>query len=105
MKTPVGFLFLQLVSALCSGEVQSELNSEKQLANQSRELKAGFDYDGIYGEDIHTVLREMTAMLTEQKGEIKQLQKENQGKETKSFKLSNRFFFYSLCFLNIIFSP
>lgn len=91
MKTKVCFLFVQLIYALCSAEVQSEINNEttplgEQVAHQSRERQDAHDQQQTYEEDIYAALRELSAMLAEQKVELRQLQKESQGREMESWK-------------------
>ncbi|XP_075886586.1 uncharacterized protein LOC142891116 isoform X1 [Nelusetta ayraudi] len=88
MKTTLCFLFLQLISSLCSGELQPELNNDisplgKELTDHTRELQETPNQQQTCKEDVNTVLREMSAMLAEQRVEIRQLQKENQGQTAK----------------------
>lgn len=87
MKTTLLFLVLLLIFSVCSGEGQSEFDDEvsplgKQLAGHGRELHDTPNQQQTCKQDVNAVLREMSAMLAEQRVEIRQLQKENQGRET-----------------------
>lgn len=79
------FLFLLLIYSLCSGEVQSELDNkipplEKQLAEQKTGGQDTPNQQQTCAQHVNSVLREMSAMLAEHRVEIRQLQKENEGK-------------------------
>lgn len=74
MKTIVCSLFLQLIYAFCSAEVQSEINNGTLPLVQDASNQQ---------ENIYAILRELTAMLVEQEVEVRQLQKESKGKEIK----------------------
>lgn len=88
MKTIVGFLLLQLIYSLCLGEVQSEIGNEtssfgEELGDQSWKLQDAANQQETNKEDIHAVLREISAQLAEQNVDIRELKRENQGKEMK----------------------
>ncbi|XP_075882137.1 caprin-2-like [Nelusetta ayraudi] len=88
MKTTLCFLFLQLISSLCSGELLPELHVDisplgKELTEHTRELQQTPNQQQTREEDVNTVLREVSAILAEQRVEIRQLQKENQGQTAK----------------------
>ncbi|XP_075879105.1 uncharacterized protein LOC142886079 [Nelusetta ayraudi] len=88
MKTTLCFLFLQLISSLCSGQLQPQLNSDisplgKELTEHTRGPHETLNQQLTWKEDVNAVLREMSAMLAEQRVEIRQLQKENQGQTAK----------------------
>lgn len=75
MKETVCFLLLQLVCSLCSG-------SENKIPPLGRELIDPPNHQETCKEDVNTVLRELSVMLAEQRVEIRQLQRENQGRRT-----------------------
>ncbi|XP_075898127.1 complement C1q-like protein 2 [Nelusetta ayraudi] len=88
MKTTLCFLFLLLIYSLCSGEVQSEFDNGisplgKQLSDHGRELQDTPNQQQTCRPDVNSVLREMSAMLAEQRVEIRHLQKENQAQTAK----------------------
>lgn len=79
------FPLLLLICSLCTAELQTESDNEiiplgKQAEPQRREPTNASNHQQTYtGQDIHSVLREMSALLAEQRVEIRQLQRENEG--------------------------
>ncbi|GAA6220019.1 uncharacterized protein LOC108891676 [Lates japonicus] len=84
-------MFLPLLLLICSGstvQLQAESNNdiilqEKQTESQGREPANASDHQQTCVQDIHAVLREMSALLAEQRVEIRHLQRENEAQASK----------------------
>lgn len=80
-------MFIPLLLLICSfstAQLQEEPDNEiiphgKQTESQGGEPANAPDQQAPCPQDIHAVLREMTALLTEQRMEIRQLQRDNEG--------------------------
>lgn len=84
MEMALCFPLLLLVSLLCTAELQTESDNEiiplgKQAEPQRAKPASASNQQQTCTEDIHAVLREMSASLGGQKVQIRQLQKENEG--------------------------
>ncbi len=78
------FAVFLLICCLCTAEPQTESDNEiiphgETNEPQRREPTNASDHQQIYTQDIHAVLREMSALLAEQRVEMKHLQRENEG--------------------------
>lgn len=81
MERTLYFPLLLLLCSLCSTE---ELDNEiiqirEQAEPRGRDLTNASDRQQACPRDIHNVLREMSALLAEQRVEIRHLQKDNEG--------------------------
>lgn len=89
METTLCFPLLLLICSLCTAELQTESDNEiiplgKQAEPQRRDpTNASNHQQTCTGQDIHSVLREMSALLAEQRVEIRQLQRENEAQAAK----------------------
>ncbi|XP_071331093.1 uncharacterized protein [Trachinotus anak] len=77
------FPLLLLVCSLSTAQLQTESDNEiiphgKQTESQGREPANASDHQRTCTQDIHAVLREMSALLAEQRVEIRHLQRENE---------------------------
>lgn len=78
------FPLLLLICFLCTAELQTESDNViiplgKQAEPQKIEPTNASNHQQTCAQDIHAVLREMSAFLAGQKVEIRHLQKENEG--------------------------
>lgn len=76
------FALVLLISFLCTAELRAESDKEiigKQTESQRAKPENAFNEQQTCTQDIHSVLREMSASLAGQKVEIRILQKENEG--------------------------
>lgn len=76
------FPLVLLISFLCTAELRAESDKEiigKQAELQRAKPENAFNEQQTCTQDIHSVLREMSASLAGQKVEIRILQKENEG--------------------------
>ncbi|XP_059206296.1 complement C1q-like protein 2 [Centropristis striata] len=80
------FPLLLLICSVSMAQLQTQSDKEmipqKQSELQRSEPTNGFDQRQTCTQDIHAVLREMSASLAEQKVEMRHLQRENEGSET-----------------------
>ncbi len=86
MEITMPFAVFLLIFSLCTAEPQTESDNEitpheKGAEFQRKELTNVSDHGKTCGQDIHAVLREMSALLAEQRVEIKYLQRQNEGME------------------------
>lgn len=81
METTLYFPLLLLLCSLCSSEEHDNeiISVREQAEPQGRDLTNASDRQQACPRDIHNVLREMSALLAEQRVEIKHLQKDNEG--------------------------
>uniref|UniRef100_A0A3B4T8C4 Cerebellin 10 n=1 Tax=Seriola dumerili TaxID=41447 RepID=A0A3B4T8C4_SERDU len=78
------FPLLLLICSFSKAQLQTESDNEviqlgKQIESQAREPANASYHQQSCPQDIHALLREMTALLAEQKVEIRHLQRENEG--------------------------
>ena len=78
------FPLLLLICSLCTAQLQTESDNQiiplgDQTEAERREPTNAADQQQRFTEDIHAVLREMSASLAEQRVEISHLQRENEG--------------------------
>ena len=78
------FPLLLLICSLSTAQHQTESDNEiiphgKQAESQGREPRNVSDHQQTGTQDIHAVLREMSALLAEQRVEMRHLQRENEG--------------------------
>ena len=84
MEMTVCFPLLLLICSLCTAQLQTESDNEiipieKQTEAQRREPTNASDRRQNCPQDIHAVLREMSASLAEQRVEMRHLQRQNEG--------------------------
>ncbi|XP_053178993.1 uncharacterized protein LOC128362278 [Scomber japonicus] len=84
-------MFIPLLLLICSfstAQLQEEPDNEmiphgKQTESRGGEPANASDHQPACPQDIHAVLREMTALLAEQRVEIRQLQRDNEAQAAK----------------------
>lgn len=81
METTLYFPLLLLLCSLCSSEEHDNeiLSVREEAEPRGRDLTNASDRQQACPRDIHNVLREMSALLAEQRVEIRHLQKDNEG--------------------------
>ncbi|XP_030277890.1 complement C1q-like protein 2 [Sparus aurata] len=83
MEMTMCFPLLLLICSLCTAQLQTESDNQiiplgDQTEAERREPTNAADQQQRYTQDIHAVLREMSASLAEQRLEIRHLQRENE---------------------------
>lgn len=87
----VTIFFLVLICSLSTAERQCNceiIPQGKDTESQERGPASALDPQHVCPGDIHAVLREMSALLAEQKVEMRHLQKENEGTVSQALPLS-----------------
>lgn len=84
METTRFFPLLLLICSLSTAQLQTESDKEmiphgQQTKPQRRDPTSATDHHQTLTQDIHAVLREMSASLAEQRVELRHLQRENEG--------------------------
>ncbi|KAM8754928.1 uncharacterized protein AB9X84_011576 [Acanthopagrus schlegelii] len=88
MEMTMCFPLLLLICSLCTAQLQTESDNQiiplgDQTEAVRREPTNAADQQQRFTEDIHAVLREMSASLAEQRVEISHLQRENEAQAAK----------------------
>ncbi|KAM8754805.1 uncharacterized protein AB9X84_011501 [Acanthopagrus schlegelii] len=88
MEMTMCFPLLLLICSLCTAQLQTESDNQiiplgDQTEAERREPTNAADQQQRFTEDIHAVLREMSASLAEQRVEISHLQRENEAQAAK----------------------
>ncbi|XP_078025883.1 cerebellin-1-like [Epinephelus lanceolatus] len=88
MEMTLCFPLLLLICSLSTAQHQTESDNEiiprgKQAESQGREATNVSDRQQTCTQDIHAVLREMSALLAEQRVEMRHLQRENEAQAAK----------------------
>nr|XP_033485499.1 cerebellin-1-like isoform X2 [Epinephelus lanceolatus]XP_033485500.1 cerebellin-1-like [Epinephelus lanceolatus] len=88
MEMTLCFPLLLLICSLSTAQHQTESDNEiiprgKQAESQGREATNVSDRQQTCTQDIHAVLREMSALLAEQRVEMRHLQRENEAQKAK----------------------
>ncbi|XP_049921941.1 uncharacterized protein LOC126403372 [Epinephelus moara] len=88
MEMTLCFPLLLLICSLSTAQHQTESDNEiiphgKQAESQGREPTNVSDRQQTCTQDIHAVLREMSALLAEQRVEMRHLQRENEAQTAK----------------------
>ncbi|XP_049921942.1 complement C1q-like protein 2 [Epinephelus moara] len=88
MEMTLCFPLLLLICSLSTAQHQTESDNEmiprgKQAESQGREATNVSDRQQTCTQDIHAVLREMSALLAEQRVEMRHLQRENEAQTAK----------------------
>ncbi|XP_053177850.1 complement C1q-like protein 2 isoform X4 [Scomber japonicus] len=91
-------MFIPLLLLICSfstAQLQEEPDNEmiphgKQTESRGGEPANASDHQPACPQDIHAVLREMTALLTEQRVEIRQLQRDNEAHTAELITIQDR---------------
>ncbi|XP_030266609.1 uncharacterized protein LOC115577865 isoform X3 [Sparus aurata] len=83
MEMTMCFPLLLLICSLCTAKLQTESDNHiiplgDQTGAERREPTNAADQQQRYTQDIHAVLREMSASLAEQRVEMRHLQRENE---------------------------
>uniref|UniRef100_A0A671WEJ9 C1q domain-containing protein n=1 Tax=Sparus aurata TaxID=8175 RepID=A0A671WEJ9_SPAAU len=88
MEMTMCFPLLLLICSLCTAKLQTESDNHiiplgDQTGAERREPTNAADQQQRYTQDIHAVLREMSASLAEQRVEMRHLQRENEAQAAK----------------------
>ncbi|XP_034551282.1 uncharacterized protein LOC117821241 [Notolabrus celidotus] len=88
MKMRMCFLLLLLICSLSTAQLQTDSDNEviplgKQAEPQRSEQQNALDRQQTFTQDLHAVLREISASLAEQKVETRHLQRESEAQAAK----------------------